>query len=114
MKSRLHHNYLNNLSKEGKMKLYHYRSISSALLEIENGTFHFASKEELNDPLEGFVRVFWQGDKMAWEGLFRHYIYSVARALELYILKADDETLYHGTLVADVHCYKNNFLRKFY
>ena len=56
------------------MKLYHYRSISSALLEIENGTFHFASKEELNDPLEGFVRVFWQGDKMAWEGLFRHYI----------------------------------------
>lgn len=48
------------------MKLYHYRSISSALLEIENGTFHFASKEELNDPLEGFVRVFWQGDKMAW------------------------------------------------
>ena len=94
------------------MKLYHYRSISSALLEIENGTFHFASKEELNDPLEGFVRVFWQGDKMAWEGLFRHYIYSVARALELYILKADDETLYHGTLVADVHCYKNNFFEK--
>lgn len=94
------------------MKLYHYRSINSALLEIENGTFHFASKEELNDPLEGFVRVFWQGDKMAWEGLFRHYIYSVARALELYILKADDETLYHGTLVADVHCYKNNFFEK--
>ena len=94
------------------MKLYHYRSISSALLEIENGTFHFASKEELNDPLEGFVRVFWQGDKMAWEGLFRHYIYSVARALKLYILKADDETLYHGTLVADVHCYKNNFFEK--
>ena len=94
------------------MKLYHYRSINSALLEIENGTFHFASKEELNDPLEGFVRVFWQGDKMAWEGLFRHYIYSVARALKLYILKADDETLYHGTLVADVHCYKNNFFEK--
>lgn len=66
MKSRLHHNYLNNLSKEGKMKLYHYRSISSALLEIENGTFHFASKEELNDPLEGFVRVFWQ--EIRWPG----------------------------------------------
>ena len=43
------------------MKLYHYRSINSALLEIENGTFHFASKEELNDPLEGFVRVFLAG-----------------------------------------------------
>ena len=39
------------------MKLYHYRSISSALLEIENGTFHFASKEELNDPLGGIVQT---------------------------------------------------------
>lgn len=96
------------------MKLYHYRSISSALLEIENGSFHFASKEELNDPLEGFVHVFWQGDKRAWEGLFRHYIYSVARALEFYILKADDETLYHNTLVVDVHCYKNDFWEKIY
>ena len=94
------------------MKLYHYRSISSALLEIENGTFHFASKEELNDPLEGFVRVFWQGDKMAWEGLFRHYIYSVARALKLYILKADDETLYHWLQM--FIAIKITFLRKFY
>ena len=87
------------------MKLYHYRSISSALLEIENGTFHFASKEELNDPLEGFVRVFWQGDKMAWEGLFRHYIYSVARALKRYIM-----VLWLQMFIA----IKITFLRKFY
>ena len=40
------------------MKLYHYRSINSALLELGNGTFHFAAREELNDPLEGFVRVY--------------------------------------------------------
>ena len=48
------------------MKLYHYRSISSALLEIENGTFHFASKEELNDPLEGLY-VF-SGREIRWPG----------------------------------------------
>lgn len=34
-----------------KMILYHYRPIESALLEIEKGTFHFASREEQNDPL---------------------------------------------------------------
>lgn len=33
------------------MHLYHYRSVKSALLEITNGTFHFAGREELNDPL---------------------------------------------------------------
>lgn len=59
------------------MKLYHYRSINSALIEIENGTFHFSSREELNDPLEGYLRVYWQGDKAAWEGLFRNYIQSL-------------------------------------
>lgn len=75
------------------MKLYHYRSIKSALLELENGTFHFASKEELNDPLEGFVRVYWQGDKAAWEGLFRHYIYSVAHTLEFYLLEAEESCI---------------------
>ena len=48
------------------MKLYHYRSISSALLEIENGHFHLSSKEELNDPLEGFVRV--SGREIRWPG----------------------------------------------
>ena len=28
------------------------------------------------------------------------------------VYKRQDETLYHGTLVADVHCYKNNFFEK--
>ena len=55
------------------MQLYHYRSIESALAEIGDGTFHFASRDELNDPIEGFLRVYWQGDKSAWEGLFRTY-----------------------------------------
>ena len=53
------------------------------------------------------------GREIRWPGRdCSDIIYSVARALELYILKADDETLYHGTLVADVHCYKNNFFEK--
>ena len=85
------------------MKLYHYRSIKSALLELENGTFHFAAREELNDPMEGFVRVYWQGDKAAWEGLFRHYIYSVGRALELYIEESNEKILQHNSLVIDIH-----------
>lgn len=85
------------------MKLYHYRSIKSALLELENGTFHFAAREELNDPMEGFVRVYWQGDKAAWEGLFRHYIYSVGRALELDIEESNEKILQHNSLVIDIH-----------
>ena len=33
------------------MKLYRYRTIESALLELENGSFYFAAPTELNDPI---------------------------------------------------------------
>ena len=51
------------------MILYHYRPIERALKEIGDCTLHFANCAELNDPLEGYVRVFWQGDNAAWEGI---------------------------------------------
>lgn len=90
-----------------KMILYHYRPIESALLEIEKGTFHFASREELNDPIEGYVRIFWKGDKAAWEGLFRNYICSLKQAIDIYLLNGDEEMLHHRTLLVDLHCFDN-------
>lgn len=85
------------------MQLYHYRSIPSALLELGNGTFHFAAREELNDPIEGYVQVFWQGDRAAWEGLLRNYICSLSQAMELYLLDGDADMLQHRSLVVDLH-----------
>lgn len=89
------------------MFLYHYRSIENALLEIGNGTFHFAAREKLNDPIEGYVRVFWQGDKAAWEGLLRNYICSVSKAIDLYLLGDDENILRSKTLVEDIHSFDN-------
>ena len=86
------------------MKLYHYRSIDSAIKEIENQTFHFSSREEVNDPLEGYVRVFWQGDKAAWEGLFRNYVCSVFNEIEYYLVAGDLENQKHSFLL-DIHAF---------
>lgn len=85
------------------MILNHYRSIDSAIKEIENCTFHFAAREELNDPIEGYVRVFWQGDNAAWEGLFRNYICSLRHAITWYLLKGDEERIRHHSLLVDLH-----------
>ena len=85
------------------MILYRYRPIESAIKEINNETFHFATQEELNDPIEGFVRVFWQGDKAAWEGLLRNYICSLSRAINLYLIQADEDILHHRSLIIDLH-----------
>ena len=68
------------------LKLYRYRNVQRALEEIEKGTWYFASREELNDPIEGYVRVYWQGDKPAWTGLFRNYICSLCIAIQRYLV----------------------------
>ena len=74
------------------MRLYRYRSIKNALKEIEDGTFYFASHDELNDPIEGYIKVFWQGDRFAWEGLLRSYIYNLTIAISQYLLGRDIST----------------------
>lgn len=85
------------------MNLYHYRSIENAILELENGTFHFSTREELNDPLEGYLKIYWQGDKIAWEGLLKNYICSIDNVISLFLLQADSDMLRQNTLVWDIH-----------
>ena len=87
------------------MKLYHYRSIETAIKEIANGTFRFSSREEVNDPLEGYLRVYWRGDKAAWEGLFRNYICSLMNAIIAYRIGVNEEILHHRTLIYDLDWY---------
>ena len=43
--------------------------------ELERQSIYFASLEELNDPMEGFRDIVWQGDQIVWTNLFRHYLY---------------------------------------
>lgn len=59
------------------MEIYRFRTINSLLgehQELEKQSIYFAKKEELNDPIEGYNEIYWNGDKIAWEGLFKHYI----------------------------------------
>ena len=70
------------------MKLYRYRTIESALKELDDGSFYFAEPEELNDPIEGYVKIFWQGDAPAWEGLLKNFVCSLFYGLQTHLLMA--------------------------
>lgn len=85
------------------MELYHYRSIDNALKEIENGTFRYSDRTEVNDPLEGHVKVYWKGDSVAWEGLFRNYICSLWQSIEFYLLGSKYEDLEENAVMIDIH-----------
>lgn len=56
---------------------YRFRSVEQLLgeySELENQTIFFASLEDLNDPMEGFRDIVWNGDSIVWLNLFKDYI----------------------------------------
>ena len=58
-----------------KMALfYRLRKASRAIDEIKEEYFYFSSPENLNDPMEWYVNLFWRGDIVVWKNLFRHYL----------------------------------------
>lgn len=59
-------------------ELYRLRSMAKLFedfQELEKQSIYFASSGELNDPMEGFRDIVWQGDQIVWTNLFRHYLY---------------------------------------
>lgn len=58
-------------------RFYRLRSIKSLFQfeELQNQEIYFACPEELNDPMEGFRDIFWQGNEVVWKNLFKHYIF---------------------------------------
>lgn len=81
------------------MQIYHYRSVKRALQEIKEGTLWAAKSETLNDPLEGYAQVVWKGDRIAWEGLLRNYIWSLYRCLILFELDDDIDSLLDNSAI---------------
>lgn len=89
------------------MKLYHYRSIKSAIREIRDCSFAFCGVSKLNDPLEGYVDIYWQGDRPAWEGLFRNYICGLYMSLTMYRLAANENQIAKSAMPVDIHGWDN-------
>lgn len=59
--------------------LYRFRNCKSLLehKELQEEYFWFSNVSELNDPSEGFINFYWQGDSIAWLGLFKNYVWQL-------------------------------------
>ncbi|MDW6094411.1 DUF2971 domain-containing protein [Vibrio rhizosphaerae] len=58
-------------------RLYRFRPVDNLLdkyNELEKQSIYFSRPEDLNDPVEGFRDIYWQGDSVVWENLFNHYL----------------------------------------
>ena len=58
--------------------IYKYRSMDSLLKfeELEKNYIHFSPFSELNDPLDGYINIEFEGDKILWTNFFKNYIFS--------------------------------------
>ncbi|WP_234774766.1 DUF2971 domain-containing protein [Paraburkholderia tropica] len=66
---------------------YRFRPIKTLLgerQELEKQAIYFASQDTLNDPLEGHINVYWEGDAIVWRNLFRHYLRCVLFCFNLW------------------------------
>ncbi|MBS0448499.1 MAG: DUF2971 domain-containing protein [Proteobacteria bacterium] len=69
--------------------LYRFRPVQTLLgkrEELRRQEIYFASPHQLNDPMEGFSDVFWQGDAIVWSNLLRHYLVCLERAFSLLMI----------------------------
>lgn len=60
--------------------VFRFRKIENLLgkySELTTQEIYFASPSELNDPLEGMMKVFWKGDEILWSNFFYNYIRSL-------------------------------------
>lgn len=74
--------------------LYRYRSIENLFKyqELENLSIYFAKPDELNDQMEEYMNIVWQGDEIAFKGLFKHYLYVLANLYyDAFISKKDEK-----------------------
>jgi hypothetical protein len=71
-------------------RFYRFRSVDALLgkrSELAEQYIYFAEPSSLNDPLEGFKDIVWNGDAIAWRNHLRHYLLCLIQTVSiLYIM----------------------------
>ncbi len=98
---------------------YRFRSTARILenKELENQEIYFASSEKLNDPMEGFKDLVFNGGNIVWKNFFKHYLMCLERISSLYIISGEehynitlnDIPIYNGFDNFPTPMYKNLF-----
>lgn len=61
--------------------------------ELYDLKIFFASPAQLNDPLEGYKEIFWEGDEIVWENLFGAYLKSLLNTFLEYYVCGESESI---------------------
>lgn len=76
--------------------LYRFRPVENLLGEyqqLERQSIFFAPPEILNDPAEGFRVIYFKGDAVLWDNLFKHYLACLVNSTYDYLLFDERESI---------------------
>ncbi len=77
-------------------EFYRFRSINSLLgnyKELEHQSIYFAEPKSLNDPMEGYRDIYWEGDFVVWRNLFKNYLLCLEKVCSLAIISGEEYPL---------------------
>lgn len=80
--------------------IYRYRSIEKLFRfqELENLEIYFSKPSELNDKMEDYMNIVWQGDEIAFQSVFKHYLYSLCISYAMTSIMEPDENMDRNSL----------------
>ncbi|NRT90896.1 DUF2971 domain-containing protein [Clostridium beijerinckii] len=77
--------------------MYRFRStkylLDEEFKELENQEIYFAPPEQLNDPMEGFKDIFWQGDEILWKNFLKHYLLCFEHIVSIWSVIGESERI---------------------
>jgi hypothetical protein len=76
--------------------LYRFRSVESLLgkhKELERQEIYFSCPEHLNDPIEGFKDMFWDGDKIVWKNFLKHYLLCLEQVYAMLLIGGEEHPI---------------------
>lgn len=94
----------NNKEDKSKKLFYRFRS-ANALLdefhELENEEIYFSPAKDLNDPLEGYMDLSFDGDEILWTNFFQNYLFCLFVFRTILMLTGNSKELTDD----DIHTY---------
>jgi len=91
------------------MTIYRFRPINSILSEEDLKGENLNNKKSydelraqevyhsplhlLNDPMEGYMDIVWQGDNVVWKNLIKHYVICLEHVINLSFLLSKEDIL---------------------
>lgn len=72
---------------------YKFRNLESIFKykELENQEIYFSSYEDLNDPMEFYQNIVFNGDEIVWHNLFKHYLMSLYLSIQEVVIRESSD-----------------------